>query len=130
MGSGLTDLVPRSAQKRTLRRDLESSRILTSTWGSENASRTPRRLPAVAASKSAFAFAGTFGLGGGEGIMGPPDLGLRASAGEESWRSCVATTRGIEREEREWEGSAGTSGTTTGRSGREQKRSTGQRQIG
>lgn len=104
--------MPTRAQKRTLRREVEPSRILTSTVGSERASRKARRLPVIAASKSAFAFAfglaGSFGLGlgGGEGITGPcPDLGLglRGSPGEDrdNWTSCVATTRGIGRCERE-----------------------------
>jgi len=94
-----TDLVPTRAQKRTLRRDFGPSRILTSTVGSERASRKARRLPMMAASKRAFDFGGDSGLGGGEGNVRPPSLGLREESsgvgGEESWMSCVSTTRGI-----------------------------------
>ena len=83
-----TDLVPMRAQKSTFRREDEPSSILTSTVGSERASRKPRRLPVMAASKRAFDFAGSFGLGGGEGITGPPTAGLgpwpRGSSGEDS----------------------------------------------
>ena len=54
----------------------------------------------IAASKSAFdfGFGCSFGLGGGEGITGPPGppgLGLIESSRDDSWTSWVATTRGI-----------------------------------
>jgi len=92
-----THLVPTRAQKRTFRRDFGPSRILTSTEGSERASRKARRLPMMADSKRAFDFAaGNFGLGGGEGIVGPSGLSRREWSGApESWTSWVATTRGI-----------------------------------
>jgi hypothetical protein len=55
----------------------------------------------IAASNSAFDFGASFGLGGGEGITGPPGppgppgLGLIESSRDDSWTSWVATTRGI-----------------------------------
>lgn len=93
-----TNLVPTRAQKRTLRRVFGPSRVLTSTLGSERASRKPRRLPMIAGSNSAFDFGADLGLGGGEGIVRRPNLGPTESSSAacvESWTSCVATTRGI-----------------------------------
>src|SRR5258708_36584276 len=90
-------LVPTSAQKRVLRPAFEPSRVVTSTFGSERASRKARRLPVMAASKRACVLLGDLGLGGGGGIIGPSRVGLSESSGGESWTSWVATTRGMER---------------------------------
>ena len=53
----------------------------------------------MAVSKRAFDFAGSFGLGGGEGITGPPTAGLgpwpRGSSGGDGWTSWVPTTKDI-----------------------------------
>jgi len=51
----------------------------------------------MVASKRALDFGGSFGLGGGEGITGPPADRPKGLIGEESWTSWVATTRGIGR---------------------------------